>query len=161
MDSYNDNVNTNSVYGTDGTRGAATEAGYTGSGQTDRFDNSNTSGGYGQQNRFDNSGSAGANAGGNVTGAGITSGMSDMSTARTDDLSSTTGGYGGQNFDTDRDNFGTGNRDEFGAETHGKPSMGDKLKGGAEKLAGKVTGNAGMQERGQERKMGDNERTDF
>ncbi|THG98948.1 hypothetical protein EW026_g3323 [Hermanssonia centrifuga] len=33
-----------------------------------------------------------------------------------------------------------------------KPSMGDKLMGGMEKMAGKVTGNEGMQERGAERK---------
>ncbi|KAJ7148227.1 hypothetical protein C8R46DRAFT_1128090, partial [Mycena filopes] len=45
-----------------------------------------------------------------------------------------------------------GNRNEFGAA---KPSMGDKVKGGAEKLVGKMTGNPNMQERGQERKMGE------
>ncbi|PSR72285.1 hypothetical protein PHLCEN_2v11877 [Hermanssonia centrifuga] len=37
-----------------------------------------------------------------------------------------------------------------------KPSMGDKLMGGMEKMAGKVTGNEGMQERGAERKVSSN-----
>ncbi|KAF8207948.1 hypothetical protein K438DRAFT_1814681 [Mycena galopus ATCC 62051] len=52
--------------------------------------------------------------------------------------------------------------DEFGSGNSGqKASMGDKLKGGAEKLAGKITGNTNMQERGQERKAGDFDQNNF
>ncbi|KAJ6566814.1 hypothetical protein B0H19DRAFT_1067092 [Mycena capillaripes] len=176
MDSYDNNVNTNSVYGTDGTDstrrdmgGDFNNTGSTGLGnnQNDRFESSNTSGGYGQQDRFDNTGSntgtgmTGSNMGTGMTGSNMGTGMNDSSfgsTQRTDDLSTGGTGYGtGGDFgSSNRDEFGTGNRDEF--EGHGKPSMGDKIKGGAEKLAGKMTGNTGMQERGQERKMGEFER---
>lgn len=85
------------------------------------------------------------------------------------------GGFGGNtssndNYNNDSNDFGSGGRSE---QQHNKPSMGDKLKGmcllplyirdisdvfwtiigGMEKIAGKVTGNEGMVERGQERKV--------
>jgi len=175
MDSYDNNMNTNAVYGTEETRrtgGNFDNTGSTGTGQTDRFDSSNTSGGYGQQDRFDNTGSnMGGGVGGGMTGSNMGTGMNDSSlgTARTDDLSSQGAGYGGtkgDEFSAGRNEFSSGNRDEFGSGNRtefdgNKPTMGDKVKGGAEKLAGKVMGNAGMQERGQERKMGEFERNDF
>ncbi|KAJ7846695.1 hypothetical protein B0H14DRAFT_2771334 [Mycena olivaceomarginata] len=169
MDSYESGMNTNAAYGADETR--RTDDNFdnnsgmrsnpmrsTGMGQNDRFESSNTSGGYGQQDRFENTGS-------NTMGGGMGGGMNNDSSLggnRTDDLSSGGAGYGGMNNDeftntAGRDEFSAGNRDEFGTgnREHGKASMGDKVKGGAEKLAGKVMGNPGMQERGQERKMGE------
>jgi len=49
-----------------------------------------------------------------------------------------------------------GNRDDdYGSGgQQGKVGMGDKIRGGAEKMAGKVTGNAGLVEKGEERKTG-------
>lgn len=42
-----------------------------------------------------------------------------------------------------------------GPQTHaGQPTVGDKIRGGAEKLAGKVAGKPGMMEKGQERQSG-------
>ncbi|KAH9851782.1 hypothetical protein C2E23DRAFT_924013 [Lenzites betulinus] len=60
-------------------------------------------------------------------------------------------GGGGDNFDND-------NGPTPGA---GKASMGDRLKGNAEKLAGRVTGNPAMVERGQIRKSGDPDDTNY
>ncbi|KAK7036171.1 hypothetical protein R3P38DRAFT_2910889 [Favolaschia claudopus] len=196
MDSYDQNVNNNTIYGTDGTaatgrRTGALESttGSTGMGRSDNFNNdtfndsSRTTGG-GYQDRFDNTGSnmgstmggntASSGMGGGLTG-GMRSGMTDTSYGgstgtRTDDLSQGTGaGLGrneydnssstGRNTDFGGDNFESRNREREFDSSHNKPSMGDKLKGGAEQLAGKMTGNAGLQERGQERKMGEfNER---
>ncbi|KAJ6540288.1 hypothetical protein B0H19DRAFT_1381498 [Mycena capillaripes] len=50
----------------------------------------------------------------------------------------------------------TNTTDEPGApsERGGKPKIGDKVKGGAEKLAGSVTRNPGLKERGEEHKEG-------
>ncbi|KAF7791468.1 hypothetical protein EIP86_002484 [Pleurotus ostreatoroseus] len=63
-------------------------------------------------------------------------------------------GTGG--FNDDYGNTGTG-----GQTGQQKPSMGDKVMGGMEKLAGKVTRNEGMVERGQERKEGDFDRPNY
>ncbi|KAJ6492020.1 hypothetical protein C8R45DRAFT_990218 [Mycena sanguinolenta] len=178
MDSYDQNVNTNSVYGTEGTQTGGDFNNTTGMGQTGGFDSTTTTGGgYGQQDRFDNTtsntgtgmgggmstgmgGDVGTGMGGGM-GTGMGTGMNEQSfgTNRTDDLAQTQGaGYGGN---TGADDFNSGNADQYGS-THGKATMGDKIKGGAEKLAGKVMGNTGMQERGQERKAGDFEqRNDF
>ncbi|CAK5272053.1 unnamed protein product [Mycena citricolor] len=71
-------------------------------------------------------------------------------------LGGNTSGLGGNNqYDTTSNT--TGSQWDNNTTTSGlnKPTMGDKVKGTAEKLAGKVTGNAGMQERGQERKLGE------
>ncbi|KAJ7181364.1 hypothetical protein C8R43DRAFT_1229288 [Mycena crocata] len=151
--------------------------------QPDRFDsNTNTSGGYGQERsgRLDTNTNSNMDTGMNNslnsssnTGSGMNSdiGMNDSSfgssrmdntPSRTDNFSSESGNYGGMQ----RNEFDStsNNRNEFdGTTTTGKVSMGDKLKGGAEKMAGKMTGNAGFQERGQERKMGelDSQRNDF
>ncbi|KAL4241616.1 hypothetical protein ABKN59_000883 [Abortiporus biennis] len=43
-----------------------------------------------------------------------------------------------------------------GKQSAAKPPMGERLKGTMEQMTGKVTGNQGMAERGQERKAGDN-----
>jgi len=50
--------------------------------------------------------------------------------------------------------------DAYGGETRSeqqgnKPSVGDKLTGAAQQLAGSMTGNQGLKERGEERKTGD------
>ncbi|KAJ7473242.1 hypothetical protein FB451DRAFT_1558521 [Mycena latifolia] len=94
------------------------------------------------------------------------------------------GSFGRDELDSmRRTEFGSNNRDEFeGPRTSlsrqmlelasnsflvpiktrtGKASMGDKLRGGAEKIAGKMVGNPGLQERGQERKMGEYQQNDF
>ncbi|KAF7358893.1 hypothetical protein MSAN_01229600 [Mycena sanguinolenta] len=164
MDSYDTNVNTNSEYSTESTRAGGDFNNTTGMRQTGGFDSTSTTGGYGQQDRFDNTGSnMGTGMGGGVdTGMGTGMNEQPFGTNRTDDLAqSQSAGYGGNAFSTGGDDFNSGNRDEFGS-THGKATTGDKIKGGAEKLAGKVMGNAAMQERGQERKAGDFEqRSDF
>ncbi|KAF7348205.1 hypothetical protein MSAN_01773600 [Mycena sanguinolenta] len=52
--------------------------------------------------------------------------------------------------------YGTGVSSDDYADNHTtKPSMGDKIKGGTEKLVGKVTNNPEMVEKGQQRKQGD------
>ncbi|KAI0086963.1 hypothetical protein BDY19DRAFT_995395 [Irpex rosettiformis] len=59
--------------------------------------------------------------------------------------------YGSDTADYDMPGSGTGS-------IGNKPSMGDRLKGTAEKMTGRLTGNQSMAERGQERKEGDFER---
>jgi len=59
--------------------------------------------------------------------------------------SSGTGAAGGY----DQDSYGSG-----GARTGTKPSAGDKIMGGLEKAAGKMTKNQGMAEKGAERASG-------
>jgi hypothetical protein len=62
----------------------------------------------------------------------------------------------GQNFGRDttgnQGQFDQGN--DFASNQTSKPSMGERVMGGLEKVAGKMTRNEAMQERGQERKEG-------
>jgi len=73
------------------------------------------------------------------------------------------GGYGAGNTTSSSNQNDSGNQygtgsssNDYGAQTSdnpgGKASMGDRIKGGAEKLVGKVTNNPEMIERGQQRK---------
>ncbi|KAJ7142389.1 hypothetical protein C8R44DRAFT_865735 [Mycena epipterygia] len=79
-----------------------------------------------------------------------------------DSFSAANGGYSGGDTAWHRDEFqSSGDRNESERNNTGKASMGDKFRGGAEKLAGKMMGNAGMQVRGQKRKMGEFGRSDF
>ncbi|KAJ7133564.1 hypothetical protein C8R44DRAFT_849608 [Mycena epipterygia] len=168
------NTNDNTDFGRDTGRtggGYDNNAGSTGFGSTqsggDQFDPSTNLGGYGQDGNMSannmNSSSMGYGQDSNMN-SGMNSSMNSSSfgtSSRTDDLDSgVTGGgvmqgdqFGSTGRTTDFDNGNTGRS--------GKVPMGDKLKGGAEKLAGKVMGNSGMQERGQERKMGEFENNDF
>ncbi|KAJ7111656.1 hypothetical protein C8R43DRAFT_154821 [Mycena crocata] len=149
--------------------------------QNDRFDssNTNTSGGYGQErsDRFDTNANSTMDTGMNSSmnsssnmGSDMNTGMNtssnmgsdmnessfgssrmDNTSSRTDNSPSEGSNYGGvqrNEFDS-----ASNNRNEFDGTNTGKVSMGDKLRGGAEKMAGKMTGNAGLQERGQERKV--------
>ncbi|KAJ7133594.1 hypothetical protein C8R44DRAFT_730721 [Mycena epipterygia] len=106
----------------------------------DQFHSSNTSGGYGQDGNMNPNSSS---------GYGQDSDMDSSSfgtSRRTDDLDSgaTGGAMQGDQFGSDRPtNFDSNNANTTGRS--GKVPMGDKLKGGAEKLAGKVMGNSGMQ----------------
>ncbi|KAJ7478085.1 hypothetical protein FB451DRAFT_1556916 [Mycena latifolia] len=60
-------------------------------------------------------------------------------------LRQTCGSFGRDKPDsTGHAEFGSNNHDEFGGTGTGKVSMGDKLRGGAKKLAGKMTGNPGL-----------------
>jgi len=77
--------------------------------------------------------------------------------------SDTSGGYndpssgGGYGTGTSGGDYATGNTgidDTSGDAAINKPSAGDKMRGSAEKMIGKVTKNPNMQERGQERKTG-------
>ncbi|KAJ7276886.1 hypothetical protein C8J57DRAFT_1504722 [Mycena rebaudengoi] len=73
-----------------------------------------------------------------------------------------TGGYGAGNTTSSSNEYGSGNQYSTGSSSNeygdtsnnsgGKPSVGDKIKGGAEELVGKVTKNPEMIERGQQRK---------
>lgn len=69
------------------------------------------------------------------------------------DNSGAGGGQVGENWDRNRDHnrdrADFNRRDETG---NSGPTMGDKLKGGLEKMAGRVAGNPDMVERGEERK---------
>ncbi|EIN12565.1 hypothetical protein PUNSTDRAFT_141237 [Punctularia strigosozonata HHB-11173 SS5] len=58
----------------------------------------------------------------------------------------------GQGQNRDRDQSGQG--DNYASNQSAKPSVGERVMGGLEKAAGKVTRNEGMQDRGQERKEG-------
>lgn len=169
------NTNDNTDFGRDTGRAGGdydNNAGSTGFGSTQgggaQFDPATNAGGYGQDGDMSsnnmNSSSMGYGQDSNMN-SGMNSGMNNSSfgtSRRTDDLDSgVTGGgamqgdqFGSTGRTTDFDNDNTTGRS-------GKVPMGDKLKGGAEKLAGKVMGNSGMQERGQERKMGEFENNDF
>ncbi|KAJ6583938.1 hypothetical protein DFH09DRAFT_1275006 [Mycena vulgaris] len=154
------NTNDNTDFGRDSGRTGGdydNNTGSTGFGNTqgDQFTSSNTSGGYARDSyNTTDSTNMGSNMGSN-TSSNMGSNMNDSSFGslqRTDEFSS-----GG-------DQFGSNDRSEFNGNTmgrSGKVPMGDKVKGGAEKLAGKVMGNTGMQERGQERKMGELENNNF
>ncbi|KAJ7143615.1 hypothetical protein C8R43DRAFT_570400 [Mycena crocata] len=66
------------------------------------------------------------------------------------------GSGAGARYGTDNTPGTTLNEYAAGSDNHaGKPSMGDKLQGGAEKLVGKLTKNPEKVERGQERKEGE------
>jgi len=156
------NTNTGDSYNT-----TSTGTGYGNTGDNDNFGNTGSqfdrtsggqTGGIGNQSRgLDDTGSS-------VPGSGFdnnrtnlsdsTGGFNDISANRYKDTSS-----GGYNDTT----TGTGAGGDYRSGNTGiddstsKPSMGDKVRGGAEKVMGKVTGNQGMQERGQERKTGGNE----
>jgi hypothetical protein len=74
----------------------------------------------------------------------------------------TSGGYRDPNTSGsfERSDYATGNTgidDTQGGSAFNKPSAGDKIRGSAEKMAGKMTSNQGMQERGQDRKTGLND----
>ncbi|KAJ7274115.1 hypothetical protein C8J57DRAFT_1506231 [Mycena rebaudengoi] len=118
----------------------------TGFGRTqDQFDSSNTSGGYGQR------------ATDSTTMNPSYGGMGQQS----DNLSTEAGGFDGNSTQADR----FADRREFNNSSmggsSGKVPMGEKLMGGAEKLAGQVMGNTNMKERGQERKMMGSEEQNF
>ncbi|KAJ7067820.1 hypothetical protein C8F01DRAFT_1115836 [Mycena amicta] len=173
MDSYGSNNNNNNgrdfertdrnFTGTGNDQFDTTFAGRSGYNQPDQFGSSNTTdtgAGFESSRRFDDNSNSGMGMG-TGTGAGIGDSTYSSSTTGMGDSYGSTGTGTGMN-----DGFNdTSNRTDFdGGRTTGmggKPTMGDKLKGGAEKLAGKVTNNPGMQERGQERKMGEFERNDY
>ncbi|KAF7331676.1 Carbohydrate esterase family 4 protein [Mycena kentingensis (nom. inval.)] len=126
---------------------------------TSEFDSSNSGSGFeSRRDRFDDNTNPGMGMG---TGAGTDSSfrsgaMNDSSygSSTTADTfgTSNTGSYGtGNDFNNDRSTEYDNN--EFGRGS--KPTMGDKLKGGAEKLAGQMLNKPGLEERGQERKMGE------
>ncbi|OBZ68787.1 hypothetical protein A0H81_11284 [Grifola frondosa] len=96
----------------------------------------------------DTSGTDTYGSGGNV---GSTGGGDDFGSGGSGDMGSG-GGYGA----------GTGQSgdDQMQGRT-GKPSMGERLKGDAEKLAGRFTGKPSMVERGQARKTGDPSDTSY
>ncbi|KAI0826939.1 hypothetical protein BC628DRAFT_1338750 [Trametes gibbosa] len=118
------------------------------------------------------SGAAGGGQGDQLwsAGQGETHGTSGFGRGNTTDadtvgaggnqFGSTARGAGGVDGDNWRqnDNFDDNNGPGSGAH---KASMGDKLKGNAEKLAGRVTGNPSMVERGQVRKSGESEDTNY
>lgn len=137
--------------------------------------NSNTSG----QGNWDNNsgGGTGLNRGSDTSGGGFNRQSGDQG-FQSDDYSSGTRGSSG--FDdsqtgagiggNDQSRFGTtgsgagydqddnayGGGQQRGAGTGGgKASMTDKLKGTAEKMTGKMTGDSNLAQRGQERKAGD------
>ncbi|KAL0961490.1 hypothetical protein HGRIS_006431 [Hohenbuehelia grisea] len=94
---------------------------------------------------------AGSTPGNTGYGSGNRGGDSDS------DRAGGVGGYGADRTgNTDFNESGTtGDRSHGhgeGHKTHTGPSMGDKIKGSLEKTAGKITGNADMQARGEERK---------
>ncbi|KAJ6537253.1 hypothetical protein DFH09DRAFT_1178332 [Mycena vulgaris] len=172
--------NNNNEFGRDTGRSGGdydNNSGSTGFGntQSDRVESSNTSGGYGQ----DHSENARSNMDGtndsaftsertmdSIPSEGRNSDTNELgSTGRSEFDSSNRNEFDSSNRNesdsSNRNEFGSSNRNEFDGERTGKVSMGDKLKGGAEKLAGKMTGNAGLQERGQERKMGEYEQNNF
>ncbi|KAJ6623599.1 hypothetical protein B0H10DRAFT_2008791 [Mycena sp. CBHHK59/15] len=122
-----------------------------GSAQNDQY-SSNTAGGHGQ----------GASDPHNNTGSNMNDSMHGSSQG-TDNFGSGAGAYDGGSSAGNQ--LGSGGRDDFNGNTMGgsggKIPMGDKLKGETEKLPGKVMGNSGLQERGQERKMGESNNNDF
>ncbi|KAH9949839.1 hypothetical protein B0H21DRAFT_834360 [Amylocystis lapponica] len=85
-------------------------------------------------------------AGGDVYGSGRNQ-NNFQSTGQSEWQSSAGGGAGGY----DQGDYD----DQVGNRPAGHASVGDRLKGNAEKMAGRVTGNTGMKERGEERKLGE------
>ncbi|KAL4249425.1 hypothetical protein ABKN59_007990 [Abortiporus biennis] len=68
----------------------------------------------------------------------------------------TTGtGIGESGNNDEWDNTSGDNFNQSAQKSSAKPPMGERLKGTMEQMTGKVTGNKGMAERGQERKLGD------
>ncbi|KAJ7157713.1 hypothetical protein C8R43DRAFT_1105952 [Mycena crocata] len=143
-----------------------TRTGY-GTSANDRFDSSlNTAGGYGQDSYNTPSGygktgsnmndSFGPSRRSNSLSGGVVGGNDRFGSNERSE-------FGRSELDSSRNEF-NGDRNEFDSNTmgrSGKAPTGDKLKGGAEKLAGTMMGNAGMKERGQERKMGEFQNNDF
>jgi len=147
-----------------------------------RFQNTSSEGQYQQSGQFDNSdprrNQPGAGYGNINTEARQFGSSGDADSRKTDmyssqesapgsgfdnnatNLSDTSRGYRDPNTSGsfERSDYATGNTgidDTQGGSAFTKPSAGDKIRGSAEKMAGKVTGNQGMQERGKDRKTGD------
>ncbi|KAJ6507571.1 hypothetical protein DFH09DRAFT_1334565 [Mycena vulgaris] len=108
-----------------------------------------TGGNFGTSGMVQNSG-PGNSGGGFDTGSGAAG------------VGAGTDGYGAGNTTSSSNEYGSGNQYSTGSSSNeygdtsnnsgGKPSVGDKIKGGAEKLVGKVTKNPEMIGRGQQRK---------
>ncbi|KAF7301211.1 Carbohydrate esterase family 4 protein [Mycena indigotica] len=158
MDSYGSNTSGNRREFTDrtdlGNNQFDSTTGRSGYGQgQDQFSSGTTAGGFesGRRDRFDDT-TTGMGNNSSLGSSGNTGrmGMGDSTTYGSD--SRTTGTLG---------NSGYSDRSEFDNGMGGKPTMGDKLKGGVEQIAGKVMNKPAMETRGQERKMGEFERSEF
>ncbi|KAF8215046.1 hypothetical protein K438DRAFT_769225 [Mycena galopus ATCC 62051] len=99
-----------------------------------------TGGNYGTSGMDHNSG-PGNSGGGFDAGSGA-------------DVGTGTGGYAAGNTTSSSKEYDSENQYDTGS-TGAKPSTSDKIKGGAEKLVGKITKNPEMVERGQQRKQGE------
>ncbi|EGN94036.1 hypothetical protein SERLA73DRAFT_189189 [Serpula lacrymans var. lacrymans S7.3] len=62
------------------------------------------------------------------------------------------GGFGSKGYERDNDEYDSGLGGGAGAQGD-KPGLGDKMRGGMEKMAGKVIGKSDLAERGQERQV--------
>ncbi|KAF9465250.1 hypothetical protein BDZ94DRAFT_1254064 [Collybia nuda] len=146
-----------------GTRGGDTAAGYGssdktglgGAGATGQYGSetgggygSGTSGGYDNKDRetYGSSGTRSTGAGGDSYGSSGTDNFGSTNTG------AGAGGYGGTTG-SGGDTYGSGTG--TGAGQNAKPSMTDKIRGGAEKVAGKMTKNPDLVEKGQDRQTGE------
>ncbi|KAJ6585445.1 hypothetical protein B0H19DRAFT_1109697 [Mycena capillaripes] len=138
-----------------GTGGASAMDYNSGAGNTGGGFDTGSAGGYGTSGNT--ASNFGTSAMDDNSGPGNTGGRFDVGSG------ADTTGYGSGNT-TSTNEYGAGttgtttSSNEYGAtsaNSSGKPTMGDKVKGGAEKLIGKVTKNPDMVERGQERKQGE------
>ncbi|KAI0632254.1 hypothetical protein C8Q77DRAFT_1158905 [Trametes polyzona] len=133
-------------------------------GRRDFGDNSNRSGGNPQpgEGQFWSAG-PGENYG--TTGHGETTDANTFGTGTTSGNYAQSAGRHGGGAGVDGDNWRQGNNnwDNNNGPTPGagKTSIGERLKGNAEKLAGRVTGNPSMVERGQVRKSGNPDDTNW